>query len=68
MKIALFGTSADTAQSLCGGDYIGIRKLRLKSAKSGGQAVSGRLSGDEELIFKLNPANSGNGNLVTLLR
>ncbi|KAJ3555854.1 hypothetical protein NM688_g2350 [Phlebia brevispora] len=68
LKIALSDTPAETAKTLSGSDYIAMRRLRLKSFKSGGIDVSGRLGGDEQMVFKLNPADTGNSNFVALLR
>lgn len=59
---------ADTAKTLTAGDFIAIRSLRLKAFSGRDKDVSGRLGGGEQLLFKLDPAESGNGNLIALLR
>ena len=65
VKILVTETPAEVAKTLAEGDYIAMRKVRLKAASN---CVSGRLGGDEQLIFKLKPEESGNTNLVALLR
>ena len=67
VKILLTGHALKTVRTIGSEDYVALRKVRLKSAGSGRQ-VSGRLSGDEQLIFKLDPKESGNRNLAFLTK
>ena len=67
IKIVVKDTPAKTANTLAPGDFVAIRSLRLKPFAAG-KEVSAQLGGDEQLIFKLDPAESGNGNLLELLR
>ena len=71
VKVLLSGPAATTAtqMKLAVGDYIAMRRLRLKAGKAG-KDVSGRLMGEEgeQLLFKLETKETGNGNLLMLLK
>lgn len=66
LKVALFNAQVKVAQGLHEGDVIAIRNMRLKGVHGG--AIAGRIGGEERLIFKLNPQNSGNEHCIALLR
>lgn len=65
-KVAIFNSQVDVARGLSVGDFIAIRHLRLKRTSSG--TVAGIIGGDERLIFKLDPRNSGHEHLPALLK
>ncbi|TFK94811.1 hypothetical protein K466DRAFT_508902 [Polyporus arcularius HHB13444] len=67
VRISLHDSQVETAKNLEAGDFIFIRKLRLR--QTGGESrVCGRLGGDERLITKLNPNSTKNAELRALIR
>ena len=64
LKVALFNAQAKAVESLRDGDFIAIRKMRLKAAIGG--TLSGLLGGEERLIFKLDPRTTGNEDCLEL--
>ena len=66
LKVALFNAQVKVAEGLHDGDFIAIRKLRLKATVNG--AISGLLGGEERLIYKLDPRSTGNEHCINLMR
>ncbi|THH29587.1 hypothetical protein EUX98_g4596 [Antrodiella citrinella] len=69
VKITLFDEQSKVAEGLELGNYISIKNLRLKPSLPGVDGnIAGRLGGNERLICKLQPQNSGNEELIELLQ
>ncbi len=65
LKVALLQAQAKAAEAFRAGDFVSIRKMRLKAVLGG--ALSGLLGGEERLLFKLDPVNTGNEDCLALL-
>ena len=70
VKVQLLDGQATTAKSLEPGDFVSLRNLRLRppSRTSGPGNLSGRLGGDQRLVFKLRPQGTGCEELIALLQ
>lgn len=66
LKVALFSKQVDAAAGLREGDFVAIRKMRLKQVA--GVQLSGMLGGEERLIYKLDPRTTGNEECLALMR
>ena len=71
VKVLLLDGQATTAKTLEPGDFVSVRNLRLKGSNRADGVednLSGKLGGDQRLIFKLQPQGTGNEDLLALLR
>lgn len=71
MKVLMMDGQATIAKSLEPGDFVSLRNLRLKSGSrvSGPTSnLSGKLGGDQRLVFKLQPKGTGSEELLALIR
>lgn len=67
LKVELRDEQARTAISLKPGDYVGLRNMRLKLTDLKKEVI-GRIAGNERLIHKLNPNDTGNEDFIALLQ
>ena len=70
VKVLLLDGQATTAKTLEPGDFVSVRNLRLKGSNRADGVednLSGKLGGDQRLIFKLQPQGTGNEDLLALL-
>ncbi|KAI0345219.1 hypothetical protein BDW22DRAFT_1354123 [Trametopsis cervina] len=65
VKVGLYSEQMKAVEALQDGDFISIRKMRLKSIANG--TVGGMLGGEERLIYKLDPRTTGNEHCLALL-
>lgn len=66
LKVEARDEQARTAMSLAPGDFVAFRNIRLMVSTT--NLVTGRIAGNERLIFKLNPNGTGNEDLIELLQ
>ncbi|CAL1705544.1 unnamed protein product [Somion occarium] len=69
LKVLLLDEQAKTAKSLKPGDFVSLRHIRLRTSEYRGEVrLTGRMGGNQRLIFKLNAQGTGNEDLIALLQ